>query len=65
MVEKEDERLPAKSKERKRTVDALLNELVKDYAARKKRSASKLPSHLKWLRKEPGASAPAVSPRVT
>jgi integrase len=54
LVEKEDERLPAKSKERKRTVDALLDELVKDYTARKKRSATKLWSHLKWLRKELG-----------
>jgi integrase len=59
IVEMEDGRLPAKSKERKRTVDDLLDNLVKDYTARKKRSASAVPSHLIWLRKALGDSRAA------
>jgi integrase len=50
LVEVEDERLPAKSKERRRTVGNLLDALMADWIARKKRSVAQLPATLKALR---------------
>ena len=50
IVEKEDDRLPAKSKERRKRVADLLDALEKDYTARQKDSAENLKSITKPLR---------------
>lgn len=50
LVEVEDDRLPAKSKEPKRTVNDLLDALEADYVARKRRSAHNLVSVMKPVR---------------
>jgi integrase len=54
IVEMEDGRLPAPAKQRKKSIDDLLDDLVRDYIERKKRSASAVPSHLIWLRQALG-----------
>jgi integrase len=51
IVELEDDRLPAKSRERKKTVNDLLDALVADLKAREKRSVKDIASNLKNIRK--------------
>jgi hypothetical protein len=50
LVEKEDDRLPAKSKERKLTIDKLLDHLLADLKARETRSADEVAYNLSRLR---------------
>ena len=54
LVEVEDGKIPIKPKERKRTVNDLLDELVKEYAVQQRRSTRNLPSAIKHLRRELG-----------
>ena len=52
LVEVEDGRIPVKPKERRRTVNDLLGELVKEYTIQQRRSIGTLRSSIKHVRAE-------------